>query len=172
MTAFSKNVLKSDGRSPLYAFGTCGRLVWAVRPLAASVRLAVLEATEIQGRARSGASFTAGRLNCLYSRSLVLPGSLPLGSAHVRCSLTGSRTKRSLPFGRHKKGVAGRAERTRMQAQAVHTAPPNPSIERTRPASRVGPLMSNVRRRNPRSAAQDAARKHRSHGRCEATDGH
>jgi hypothetical protein len=135
MSAFAKNVLKSEGRSPLYAFGTCGRLVWAVRPLAASAPLADLGANEMQGRAKSGncASFRAGRLTGLYSSSLVFCRPLPLGAYPGRRFSGCSQVQRSLPFGRDKRAFAGNAASTRMQAQVVHRAPPNCSIERTRP---------------------------------------
>ena len=133
MTALAKNVLKLKRRSPLYAFGTCGRLVWAVRPLAASARLADLRVN--QGHARSGgyASFKAGRLIGLYSGSFVFAGSLPQGSDPGRCCSGGSQGQRSLPFGRNTRAFASSAARIRTQAEAVHTAPPNCSIERTRP---------------------------------------
>jgi hypothetical protein len=117
MSASAINVSNSKRRSRRFAFGTCEKLVRAIRPLAASARLAVLEANAIQGCARSGspASFTAGRLNCLYSRSFVWPGSLPHGFVQGLCSLAGSHARRSLPFGRNKRVVAGSAERIRMQ---------------------------------------------------------
>jgi hypothetical protein len=135
MPAFAIKVLNPNRRSPRFAFGTNSRLVWAVRPLAASAPLADLQANEIQGRAKSAkcASFKAGRLNGLFSGSLVCEGSLPLGSALGHFSLAGTHAQRSLPLGRKQRVVAGSAERIRIQAQAVHRAPPNPSIKRTRP---------------------------------------
>jgi hypothetical protein len=135
MGTFAKKVLNSDSRSPLLAFGTCGRPVWAVRPLAACARLADLGTNENQGSVRSGncASFKAGRLTGLYSSSLVFAGSLPPRSDPGPCFLGCSHAQRSLPFGRNKRAFAGSAASTRIQGRAMHTAPPNPSIERTRP---------------------------------------
>ena len=150
MANFSKSVLKSEDRSPLYAFGTCGRLVWAVRPLAASARLADLGTKEIQSRAKSGncVSFKAPRLGRLYSSSLVFAGSLPPGSDPGLCFSGCSQVQRSLPFGRNKRAFAGSAASTRIQVKAVHRAPPNPSIERTRPG-KPG-RASHVKRYTPR----------------------
>jgi hypothetical protein len=135
MPASAIKVLNPNRRSPRFAFGTSSRLVWAVRPLAASAPLADLQANEIQGRARSGtgASFKAQRLNGLNSRSLVFAGSLPRDSVQGHFSKAGSHAQRSLPFGRKKRLATGLVERIRIQAQAVHRAPPNPSIELTCP---------------------------------------
>jgi hypothetical protein len=133
MPASAIKDLSPNRRSPRLAFGTNSRLVWAVRPSAASAPLADLQANEIQGGARGSkcAPFKAGRTNGSYSRSLVIAGSLPLGSDRGRSSLAGSHAQRSLPFGRKKRAYAGGAERIRIQSQAVHRAPPNPSIELT-----------------------------------------
>ena len=49
------------------------------------------------------------------------------------------------PFGRNKKAFSGSAANTRIQVQAVHTAPPNPSIERTLSGLRP-PSASHVKR--------------------------
>jgi hypothetical protein len=135
MPASAMKVSNPNRRSPRFAFGTNSRLVWAVGPLAPSAPLADLQANEIQGRARSGtgASFKAERLNGLYSRALVFAGSLPRDTVQGHFSKAGSHARRSLPFGRRKRLATGMPERIRIQAQAVHRAPPNPSIERTRP---------------------------------------
>jgi hypothetical protein len=135
MPASVIKVSNPNRRRSCFACGTNSRLMWAVRPLAASAPLADVQANEIQGRARSAkcASFKAGRLNGLFSGSLVSAGSLPLGSVRGHCFLAGSHAQRSLPFGRKKRLATGMPERIRIKAQAVHRAPPNPSIERTRP---------------------------------------
>jgi hypothetical protein len=135
MPASAIKVLNPNRRSPRFAFGTNSRFVWAVRPLAASAPLVDPRSNETQGRARSAkcASVKAGRLNGLFSGSFVFAGSLPLGSVRGHCFLAGLHAQRSLPFGRKKKLAAGMPKRIRIQAQAVHRAPPNPSIELTCP---------------------------------------
>jgi hypothetical protein len=135
MPASAIKVLNPNRRSPRFAFGTSSRLVWAVRPLAASAPLVDPRSNETQGCARSAkcASFKAARLNGLFSGLLVSASTLPLGSVLGHFSLAGSHAQRSLPPGRKQRVVAGSAERIRIQAQAVHRAPPNPSIELTCP---------------------------------------
>jgi hypothetical protein len=135
MSTSAVRVSNSNHRSRRFAFGKYKRLVSAVRPLAASARLADSEANQIQGCAGASnfASFTAARTNRLCSSSLACPSSLPHGFVRGPCSLAGSHARRSLPLGRKMRAFAGSAELTTMQAQAVHRAPPNPSIERTRP---------------------------------------
>jgi hypothetical protein len=129
MPASAIKVLSSNRRIRCHAFGTRSRLVCS------SARLAAPEANESPGRAKSTncASFKAGRSNGLFSGSLVCESSLPLDSVQGHFSLAGSHAQRSLPFGRRKKLAAGMPERIRIQAQAVHRAPPNPSIELTCP---------------------------------------
>jgi hypothetical protein len=129
MPASAIKVLSSNRRIRRHVFGTRGRLVWS------SARLTAPDANGSPGRAKSTncASFKAGRSNSLFSGSLVFEGSLPLDSVKGHFSLAGSHAQRSLPFGRKKRLAAGRPERIRVQAQAVHRAPPNPSIELTCP---------------------------------------
>jgi hypothetical protein len=143
MGAFVMSVLNPAIRSPLFAFGTCGVLAWAVRPLAASAPLADFEATD--GCARSGrsSSLQSVRLNAVYSTPLVFAGSLPLGRKPGVAQALRMRA-RQRPQGRaNTRCFAARAGELRlfacgasqrkMQCRAMPCAPPNPSIERTRP---------------------------------------
>jgi hypothetical protein len=129
MPASAIKVSNSNRRNRRHAFGTRSRPVWS------SARLADPDANESPGRAKSTncASFKAGRSNGLFSGSLVCEGSLPLDSVQGHFSLAGSHAQRSLPFGRKKRLATGLVERIKIQAQAVHRAPPNPSIELTCP---------------------------------------
>lgn len=120
MTASAISVLKSSHCWPCHAFGMCGRLVRAVRPLAASAPLASLRAWE--GCARSGASsplsassFGASRCRS-FSKASQAQGSLPLGrrsSSHSGQELLSQSSRL-----RARQGTVGRASTSCFAARA------------------------------------------------------
>lgn len=157
MAASAINVLKSSCFWPCHAFGMCGRLVWAVRPLAASAPLAGLRAWE--GRAGSSASsplsvssFGASRCRS-FSKASPVQGSLPPGRRSS--SHSGQEFPSQSSRLRARQGTVGRASTSCFAARAAEVrllassatqrtmhrhagrvplgARPNPSIERTSP---------------------------------------
>jgi hypothetical protein len=157
MAASATRVLKSGHHWPCHAFGMCGRLVRAVRPLAASASLASLHALE--GCAGSGASSplrvsSFGHNRCRsFSKASLGQGSLPLGrrkpshSGQKPLSQSSRLRARQCTAGRASTSCfAARAGEVRLLAGGAtqrtmrrHAGPvplgarPNPSIERTRP---------------------------------------
>jgi hypothetical protein len=160
MGSLGTSVLNSASCWPCHAFGTCGRPVWAVRPLAAGAPPACPEAWE--GRAGSSVSsaFTSFRsvaaFVCSPSKASQGRGSLPLernqlltcparARSHAVVTASASRYRaRQSKAGRASTScfaaragevrlLASGATQRKMQFRAVPCAPPNPSIERTRP---------------------------------------
>jgi hypothetical protein len=157
MTASATCVLKSSHCRPCHAFGMCGRLVWAVRPLAASAPLASLRAVAGRAGSSTSAPFNVSsfgyKLYCSFSKASQVQGSLPLGrrsSNHSGQELLSQSSRlraRQSTVGRASTSCfAARAGEVRLLASGAtqRTMPlhagrvplgarPNPSIELTCP---------------------------------------
>ena len=103
MASSAKSVLKSELCFRLFAFGSCGRPLWAVRPLAASAPLAAFEALEGRGGSSASSPLSASSrfdkyLSTSFSKASQIPGSLSASFGQGRACSSGSQVQSSLSF--------------------------------------------------------------------------
>lgn len=102
MTSSAVSVLKSKRRFRPYAFGSCGRLLRAVRPLAASAPLATFETLKVCAGSSASSPRSASRfgkgVSTSFSKASQVQGSLSVSSGHGRASSGFALAQGSLPL--------------------------------------------------------------------------